>query len=108
MSCFLLLLLRRDLGDLVLVEGLFVCSCVPVKIFSLNGSSGGASGHGVRFDGIVMSKGGSIIHLHKIIESYSQGYGHMDINVLIIVFRIHEFMNSLLMPHHKLQAQKSA
>lgn len=97
MSCFLLLLLRRDLGDLVLVEGLFVCSCVLVKTFSLDGSSGGASGHGLRFDGIVMSKGGSIIHLHKIIESYS----HTDINVLIIVLRIHEFMHSLLMLHHK-------
>ena len=65
-SCLLLLLLRLDLGVLVLVECLFVCSCVPIDTSSLDGSSGGASGHGVRFDGTVMSKGGSIIHLHEI------------------------------------------
>jgi hypothetical protein len=62
-SCFLLLLeLRFDLGDRVFEERLAVCSWLT-DIFSLEGSSGGASGHGVRFDGTVISKGGSIIHL---------------------------------------------
>lgn len=62
-SCFLLLReLRLDLGDRVFVGCLTGCSWL-ITIFSLEGSSGGASGHGVRLDGTVISKGGSIIHL---------------------------------------------
>lgn len=75
-SCFLLLRVRLDLDVLVFVECLVVWSCVPSSSFSLIGSWGGASGHGVRFDGTVMSRGGSIIHLHEI-ASNSQGYAHM-------------------------------
>ena len=41
-------------------------SWMPITGFSLAGSSGGASGHGVCFDGTVISKGGSIIHLHDV------------------------------------------
>lgn len=39
---------------------------MPIDTFSLDGSSGGSSGHGVRFDGTVISKGVSIIHLYKV------------------------------------------
>ena len=64
-SCFLLLLeLRLDLGVRVFGECFTVCSWTPTTTFSLDGSSGGASGHGVRFDGTVISKGGSTIHLN--------------------------------------------
>lgn len=41
-----------------------VCSWMLVS-FTLDGSSGGASGHGVRLAGTVTSKGGSIIHLKQ-------------------------------------------
>ena len=75
-SCFLLLRVRLDLDVLVFVECLVVWSCVPSSSFSLIGSWGGASGHGVRFDGTVMSRGGSITHLHEI-ASNGQGYAHM-------------------------------
>ena len=84
-SCFLLLLLRLDLGVLVFVVCVFDCSSVPATntfSFSLDGSSGGESGHGVRFDGTVMSKGGSITHLHEI-ASYSQGYRQKISNMQI-------------------------
>lgn len=40
-----------------------MCSCI-VTNFSPEGSSGGTSGHGVRFAGTVTSSGGSMIHLH--------------------------------------------
>ena len=60
-SCFLLLL-RFDRGDRVFGERLIVCSWLIVN-FLLEGSSGGASGHRVCFDGTVISNGGSIIHL---------------------------------------------
>ena len=72
-SCFLLLLeLCFDLGDLVFGECLTACSWLIVifllegssgVILLFEGSSGGASGHGVRFDGMVISNGWSIIHL---------------------------------------------
>jgi hypothetical protein len=58
----LLLELRFDLGDRDFEERLAVCSWLA-DIFSLEGSSGRVSGHGVRFDGIVISKSGPIIHL---------------------------------------------
>lgn len=65
-SRFLLLReLRLDLDVRVFEECFTMCSWTPVNTFSLDGSSGGASGHGVRFDGMVISKGGSIIHLYK-------------------------------------------
>lgn len=54
--CFLV---ARD----VLVGRLSVRSWIIFK-FSFDGSSGGASGHGVRLAGTVISRGGSIIHLH--------------------------------------------
>lgn len=64
-SCFLLLReLRLDLGVRVLGECFTLCSWTPTTTFSLDGSSGGASGQGVRFDGTVISKGGSTIHLN--------------------------------------------
>lgn len=63
-SCFLLLR-RFDLDVRFFVECFTVCSWMACTTFSLDGSSGGASGHGVRFDGTVTSKGGSIIHLWK-------------------------------------------
>jgi len=50
------------LGDRVFEERLTICSCLA-DIFSLEGSSGGVSGYSVRFDGIVISKSGPIIHL---------------------------------------------
>lgn len=62
-SCFLLL--RRFL-DLVFVECFTECSSLEADICSFDGSSGGESGHGVRFDGTVTSKGGSIIHLYEV------------------------------------------
>lgn len=62
-SCFRLLR-RFDLGDRVLVECLAAMfSCVVIGSVSAVGSSGGTSGHGVRFAGTVTSKGGSITHL---------------------------------------------
>ena len=64
-SCFLFRELRLDLDDRVFEECFTVCSWTSVTTFSLDGSSGGASGHGVCFDGTVISKGGSIIHLYK-------------------------------------------
>jgi len=39
---------------------------VPITTFSLIGIAGGASGHGVCFEGTVMSRGGSIVHLQEI------------------------------------------
>lgn len=62
-TCFLFLELR--LLDRGFVVRFSVFSWMLIN-FSAVGSSGGASGHGVRFAGIVTSKGGSIIHLHKI------------------------------------------
>lgn len=64
-SCFLLLR-RFDLGDRVFVECFTTCSWIPIARFSVVGSSGGASGHGVRFAGTVTSKGGSITHLSHV------------------------------------------
>lgn len=64
-SCFLLLR-RFDLDVRVFVLCFTMGSWMPITGFSLAGSSGGASGHGVRFDGTVISKGGSIIHLHNL------------------------------------------
>lgn len=64
-SRFLLLRVRLDLGVRVFEECFAICSWTPVTTFSVDGSSGGASGQGVRFDGTVISKGGSIIHLYK-------------------------------------------
>lgn len=66
-SCFLL---RREvcLGlvtRLALVGRFSFCSWVLITL-SLDGSSGGASGHGVCFAGTVISKGGLIIHLYAV------------------------------------------
>lgn len=69
-SC-LLPLLRFDLDDRVFVC-LRVCSEMLITGFSIVGSSGGTSGHGVRFDGTVISKGGSMIHLHTAQSSRSK------------------------------------
>lgn len=60
-TCFLFLELR------LLVRGFAVRFSMFSSLltnFSTEGSSGGASGHGVRFAGTVTSRGGSIIHLH--------------------------------------------
>ena len=68
-SCFLLLR-RFDLDVRVFVVCFTMGSWLPITSFSLAGSSGGASGHGVCFDGTVISKGGSIIHLHDVQTNY--------------------------------------
>jgi hypothetical protein len=67
-SCFFLLRLCLDLDVLVFVEECLVdvCSCIPVGTFSLIGIPGGAIGHGVCFEGTLMSRGWSIIHLQEI------------------------------------------
>lgn len=95
-SCFLLLRLRLDVDVLVLVECLVTCSCVPISTFSLIGSSGGAFGHGERFDGTVTSRGGSIIHLHEIVSNI-QVYAekHMLINTILIHPKKKAVLNSL-------------
>lgn len=62
------LLLRELFFTLVVrifVECFTMRSSTPVSTFPSDGSSGGASGHGVRFDGTVISKGGSMVHLYK-------------------------------------------
>lgn len=65
-TCFLFLELR------LLVRGFAVRFSMLfswlLTNFSTVGSSGGASGHGVRFAGTVTSSGGSIIHLHRYRE----------------------------------------
>lgn len=90
MSCFLLLRACLDLEVLVFVECLVVCSCVPISTFSLTGCSGGESGHGVRFDGTVISKGGSIIHLHEIT---SNGQLHPSKHIIEILRRYESMIN---------------
>ena len=66
-SCFLLLReLCFDLDARDFACRFSVCSWILIS-FTLDGSSGGASGHGVRLAGTVTSKGGSIIHLNKIL-----------------------------------------
>lgn len=67
---FLLLELRFDLRGRVFVPGFSLFSSVAIVV-SLDGSSGGASGHGVRFDGTVTSIGVSMIHLHDIEVNFS-------------------------------------
>lgn len=59
---FLLRELRLDLEDLPFFETRFSTRLLSFAI-CLNGRSGGASGHGVRFAGTTISRGGSITHL---------------------------------------------
>lgn len=73
-ACFLFPRELRFL-DRVLGGRFSVCSCI-VTSFSPEGSSGGASGHGVRFAGTVTSSGGSMIHLqfrYELVMLYSSG-----------------------------------
>lgn len=66
-SCFLFRE-PRLLEDLVFGGRFVGCSWIAVTTefnFSTDGSSGGTSGQGVRFDGTVISRGGSIIHLQR-------------------------------------------